>query len=247
MLLTILDDEQSFKFTIRYGFFIQLVCYIDNKLVISKGGPLMRIPNDASYLDNYISYAERLFIKKEQVIYHEDSYSPVGFYYLKKGLIRISKYFHVGEERIIDIVSDENSFGEQAIDGELYFSTASALEDSIIYFFPYEVIDRLMKKDHEFRVFIYKNLTDKLKILSNNLLFNSLPADKLLARTILILSEKFQTDKIYFSQQELCRYTNLNRVTIYNVFKKWEDNVVSFKNKEIVIKNKEELRRIGEI
>lgn len=207
----------------------------------------MKITDSKNYLDNYLSSAERLFVKEEQVIYHENSCSSGGIYYLKKGLIRISTHLHTGEDGIIDIVSDENSFGEQAMDGNLYFSTASAIKSSVIYYFSRENIDKLMETDYEFRTYIYKNLTNKLNTLLNKLLFHSLQADKVLARTILVLSNKFESNQIFVSQQELCRYSNLNRVTIYNTFKKWDDNIVSFKNKKVTIENKRLLERIAAI
>lgn len=206
---------------------------------------MSNVVTEASSWSPYLKYGERQFYRKKSVIYHENEYGAEGFYYLKRGLIRISTANHIGDERIIDIVSNNNPFGEQTADGDLYFSTASALKDSIVYFFPYKNIKSVMAHDYRLKMLIYTNLTDKLKTLSNTILFHSLPSEKLLARTILVLRDKYVTKNIPFTQQELCRYTSLNRITVYQIFKKWDDNVVTFNNRNILINNVNELRKIA--
>lgn len=193
----------------------------------------------------YLKYGERRFYKRKSVIYRENEKSILGFYYLKSGLIKISLTIHTGKQQIIDIVCNETPFGEQVVDGEQYFSTATAIDESIIYFFPISRIETLLMEDENFRLLFYHGLTEKLKILSNNLLFDSLPSEKLLARTILILRDKFISDQIPFTQQELCRYTNLNRNTIYHIIKKWKDDIVSFDKRNIIIHNIDLLKNIA--
>lgn len=193
----------------------------------------------------YLKYGERRFYKRKSVIYRENEKTLLGFYYLKTGLIKISLTIRTGEEQIIDIVCNDTPFGEQVVDGENYFSTATTIDESIIYFFPISRIETLLKEDENFRILFYKSLTEKLKVLSNNLLFDSLPSEKMLARTILILREKFTSDQFPFTQQELCRYTNLNRSTIYQILKKWKDEIVFFDKRNIIILNIELLKKVA--
>jgi len=209
------------------------------------GGSAMTYTNSTDCWDSYLMYGERRFFKKKAVVYRENSDGEEGFYYLKKGLIKISTTIHTGEQSTIDIVCDEKPFGEQTADGEVYFSTASAIEDSIVYFFPYENIVTVMGEDEKLRMLMYNSLTEKLKVLSTNLLFHSFPSEKKLARTILILREKFASENIPFTQKELSRYTDLNRITIYNIFKKWEGNVVSIHKRKIKINNINNLKKIA--
>ena len=197
--------------------------------------------------NSYLKYGERQFFNQKETIYFEEEAGIGGFYYLKNGIIKISTTIHTGEEGIIDIVSSERSFGEQTADGGMYFSTATALEDSIIYFFSHEIIRTLMKEDNQLRMLVYINLTEKLNILANNVLFHSLPSEQLLARTILILIDKFINKCIPFTQKELCSYTNLNRITVYKVLKKWDDRIVSMKNKNITVNNLSALQEIAAI
>lgn len=200
------------------------------------------------YCDNwkpYLKYGQRNYYKPKSVIYHQGQASSNGFYYLNEGLIKISISNHVGEERIIDIVCSGRTFGEQAVDKDLYFSTATSIIGSIVYFFPYDEIKLLLEEDNQFRMLIYNNLTEKLQLLSNNILSDKLPSEKILARKILTLKELFMSNQIPFTQQELSCYTNLNRITIYNIFKKWSKNVVILTNRSIIINDIETLREIS--
>ncbi|SOC40217.1 Crp/Fnr family transcriptional regulator [Ureibacillus acetophenoni] len=193
----------------------------------------------------YLKYGERRFYKRKSVVYRENEKSVQGFYYLKSGFIKISLTIHAGDEQIIDIVSDDTPFGEQVVDGEQYFSTATAMNESVVYFFPMSIIETLIMEDENFRNLFYHGLTKKLKTLSNNLLFDSLPSERLLARTLLILRDKFISDQFPFTQQELCRYTNLNRNTVYHIFKKWKDEIASFDKRKIIIHNIDLLEKIA--
>ena len=192
-----------------------------------------------------LKFEKRKFIRNKEVIFREKEDSTKGFYFLKAGLIKISTLTHSGEELIIDIVCDETPFGEQVVDGEKYFSTATAMIDSIVYFFPISTVESLIVGDGHFRTLLYQSVTEKLEILSNNLLYDSLPSEKLLARTILKLREKFISDQFPFTQTELCRYTNLNRNTIYHIFKKWTNDVVSIDKRKITIHNIDTLKKIA--
>lgn len=205
------------------------------------------LSNEKSVWAPYLQYGVRQFYRPKSTVYYENEDGVDGFYFLKKGMIKISTSIFDGRERIIDIVSNEHPFGEQAADGDLYFSTATALEDSIVYFFPTDTIESLMKEDNQLRMLVFTNLTEKLKTLANNVLFNTLPSEQLLARTILVLQDKFMNENIPFTQQELCRYTSLNRVTVYKVLKEWDERIITMKKRNITIKNTRALEEIAAI
>lgn len=195
----------------------------------------------------YLKYGKRQFYKQKTTIYRENEEGSNGFYYLNKGIIKISTSLHSGKERIIDIVSNGKLFGEQTSDGNTYFSSACTLKDSIVYFFSYETIELITKEDIQFQMLIYSNLTDKLKTLADNVLFHKLPSEQVLARTILTLKDKYEEESIPFTQQELCRYTSLNRITVYNIFKKWDEQIISMRDKNITVKNVHALEEIAAI
>ena len=207
----------------------------------------MQITDSEKSWDPYLQYGQRQFYRQKEVVYREKEDGAEGFYYLQKGLIKISTTVHTGESRIIDIINGETPFGEQTADGTIYFSTASVIEDSIVYYFQYKKIALMMQEDPRFSRLFYQSLAEKLETLSNNILFHTLPSEKVLARTLLLLSDKFGTEVIPFTQTDLSCYTNLSRVTVYNVFKKWNDQIVSIHNKKIHIYNKQLLRNIAAI
>ncbi|WP_068672090.1 Crp/Fnr family transcriptional regulator [Oceanobacillus sp. Castelsardo] len=195
----------------------------------------------------YLKYGERRFYRRKSIIYEEKQDGFQGFYYIRSGLIKISSTIYTGKQQIIDIVCSENPFGEQVVDGGSYFSTATAITDSIVYVFSIERIQSVLKEDENFRKLFYQSLIEKLKILSNNVLSDSLPSEILLARTLIILKEKFISDQFPFTQQELCYYTNLNRNTIYHIFKKWNGRVASLDKRSIIIHNIGALKEIAAI
>src|SRR5690625_95266 len=215
--------------------------------IFIEGGAIMQLTDLETSWDPYLQYGQRQFYRQKEEIYRENEDGAEGFYYLLKGLIKISATIHTGESRIIDIVNAENPFGEQTADGAIYFSTASAIEDSVVYYFQYEKITPIMQEDPRFSKLFYQCLTDKLEVLSNNILFHTLSSEKVLACTLLLLSDKFVSEVIPFSQTELSCYTNLSRVTVYNTLKKWDVQVVSIQNKKIQIHNKEVLENIAAI
>ena len=197
--------------------------------------------------DNYLKYGERQFYKKKSIIYREKEDGVNGFYFLKKGMIKMATSIYKDREIIIDIVSSNLPFGEQATDGDMYFSTAIALEDSVVYFFTVEKIESLMEEDNRFRMLVFTNLTEKLKTLANNVVFSSLPSEQLLARSILSLQDKFMNESIPFTQQELCRCTSLNRGTVYKVLKEWDKSIICMQSRNITITNTQALKKIATI
>lgn len=102
-----------------------------------------------------------------------------------------------------------------------------------------------MQGDPQFSNLFYQCLTDKLEVLSNNILFHTLSSEKILARTLLLLSDKIVSEVIPFSQTELSCYTNLNRVTVYNVLKNGKSMLFLFRTKKNY--NKKVLENIAAI
>jgi|SRR5690625_2362914 len=207
----------------------------------------MQITDSEKSWDPYLQYGQRQFYRQKEVVYRENEDGADGFYYLYKGLIKISTNLYTGDSRIIDIINGETPFGEQTADGAIYFSTATVIEDSVVYYFRYETTAAIMQEDPQFSRLFYQSLTKKLEVLSNNILFHTLPSEKVLARTLLLLSDKFGTEVIPFTQTDLSSYTNLNRTTVYKTMKKWDVHIMSIQNKKIKIHNKKALKDIATI
>ncbi|MFD1707867.1 Crp/Fnr family transcriptional regulator [Siminovitchia sediminis] len=195
--------------------------------------------------EDYFQYGKRTFYRKKSIIYSVDSSERTGFYYLERGFVKVSTKTFSGEERTIDIVSAGRTFGEQTADERPYFSTAVALEDCVVYFFRYDVIKRLMDDDHQLRILIYSGLTEKLKLLANNVMIQSLPPERQLAQSLLHILRKYNDHQIPMTQKELSSFTGLKRGTIYKIFKKWGDEVIIVEKKKIIVKMPQKLKEIA--
>ncbi len=80
------------------------------------------------------------FIKKNLVIFRQGEVGN-GFYYVKKGLIKIVSMKSDQKERILDIVGSGFFIGEQAIDDLPYYSTSISHINSVLYYFSKEDIE----------------------------------------------------------------------------------------------------------
>lgn len=205
----------------------------------------MMLPEKTSRWNEFLSTGERKFYKKGEIIYRQDELCLGTFYFLVKGLVKISCVDQRKEETILDIVSPNNTFGEQAVNGVLYFSTAQAYEDSVVYSLSVNKARKMIKLDQEFRMIIYNSLREKLKLLSTRLVIQSLPSEKILATALIELQEKMGQNPFTMMQKDLCKYTRLNRTTIYNIFKKWQDNLVRVHHQEIQILDFIQLKKIS--
>lgn len=192
-----------------------------------------------------LNTGERRFFKKGEIIYRQDELCPEQFYFLVKGLVKISCVDQRGEEMILDIVSPNHTFGEQAANGVLYFSTAQAYENSVVYSLSVNIAREMIETDEEFRMFIYNSLREKLKLLSTRLVIQSLPAEKTLATALIELQEKMGQNPFTMMQKDLCKYTRLNRTTIYNIFKKWQNKIIRIQRQEIQILDFNRLKKIS--
>lgn len=194
--------------------------------------------------NKYLKDGERCFLKRNKTIYMEGTKGNGDIYYIKSGKVKVSTTSFSGRGRTLEIVNSGMIFGEQAVDGQPYFSTAVVLEDAVIYCFPNRVTTSLIKIDTGFRSLMYGSLREKLELLVNNIVLQSLPAEQLLAYYLLEISSKYNNKTIPLSQQEISQYTGLTRVTIYNVFKKWGSDVIRTQNKKITLHNDQWLKKI---
>jgi len=183
-----------------------------------------------------------MFVKRNTVIYKQGTTGD-GVYLLVKGKIKISMKVFDGKERILEIQGNGQVLGEQSLDQDTYFSSAVALEDSVIYFFEYDKFQELIIEDKIVRDIFYNSTINKLKLLSDIIQWKSLSVEEQLANSLLELSRKYNSYEIPLNQQQLSNYTGLTRITIYKITKEWKAcNLLTNKKGKLVIKNPEELK-----
>src|SRR4051812_23444979 len=87
-------------------------------------------------------YGQQMIFKKKTYLYHQGE-TGNGFYYLKKGIVKISLLSKEGSERDIDYVTPGNLLGEQGFNNGPYFTTATITAPSTLYLFSKMEFDRL--------------------------------------------------------------------------------------------------------
>lgn len=193
--------------------------------------------------DPYFKYGERIFLKRNAIIYHQGT-AGNGFYYLHEGLIKIVTSTTKGGERILDIEGPGQVFGEQALDEKPYFSTAIAVKDSVLYSFSCERFNELIISDPELLSLFMSSTIHKIRILAEEIMLKTITSEQQIAFTLLKMSHACKNYEIYLTQQELANYTGLTRITVYKVLKKWkEDELIDVVNRMFIIKQPETLKQ----
>lgn len=184
-----------------------------------------------------------MYVKRNTVIYEQGTTGD-GLYLLVDGKIKISMKVFDGKERILEIQGNGQVLGEQSMDQNTYFSSATALEDSVIYHFEYSIFQELIIKDIVVRDLFYNSMIDKLKLLGDIIQLKSQSVEEQLASSLLEISRKYNSYEIPLNQQQLSSYTGLTRITIYKVTKEWKEcNLLTNRRGKLVIKNPEVLQR----
>lgn len=172
--------------------------------------------------DSYIKYGSRLFIKSNTTIYKQGAMGD-GFYILVEGKVKISMRVFDGKNRILEILEKGQLFGEQSLDKDTYFSSATALENSIVYYFTDLQFQELIVSSKSFRSSFYNSTVEKLKQLGDIIQLKSLSVEEQFAKSLLEISRKYKSNEIPLNQRQLSNYTGLTRITIYKTTKKWID------------------------
>lgn len=193
-------------------------------------------------IDSYLTYGTRMFMKKNTVIYTQGTIGD-GFYIVVEGKVKISMNVFGNKERMLEIISNGQVLGEQSMDQNAYFSSASTLEDSVLYHFEQDKFQALILKDKTVRDLFYSSMIHKLKTLSEIIQLDAFSAEQQLANSLLEISRKYSSYEIPLNQQQLSTYTGLTRITIYKIMKEWRtSNLLTNTKGKIVIKNPEVLQ-----
>lgn len=105
---------------------------------------------------SHISY------KKGQTVFYEGNH-PHGLYCIYSGKVKIHKLGHDGKDQILRLAKSGNIIGYRALLSEDYYNaSATAIEDSVICFFP--------KKDYQTQIIVNPALSMQIiKLLSVDL------------------------------------------------------------------------------
>ncbi|WP_380043667.1 Crp/Fnr family transcriptional regulator [Cytobacillus kochii] len=191
--------------------------------------------------NDYLKYGKRLFYKKNSIIFQQGDVRN-GFYYLFKGIIKITSTNSRNDKRILDIVGQGDLVGDT--DSKPYFSSAVCHEDCILYFFSKDDYEKLIYQHPETTALFFQSLFQKQRSLLNNLNASSTGTEYQIAYSLLHLINIYKGTDINLTQQELSQYVGLSRITIYKILKNWSsEHIIELYNKKISIKNIELLKK----
>nr|WP_275899690.1 Crp/Fnr family transcriptional regulator [Bacillus piscicola] len=186
-----------------------------------------------------------MFFKKHATIYEQGTMGEDCIYYLKRGTVKVFMTTYSGKERTIEIITNERIFGEQTVDRKPYFSSAKVLDDAVVYCIEGRTIKDLLKKDPDLRLLLFDSLRNKLELLVHTVVMDKLPAEQLLARSIIDILAVFNTNQIPLTQQELSQYTGLTRVTIYTILRKWGPEKIKAANRHLIVTDPKSIEEIA--
>ncbi|MGE5701433.1 MAG: Crp/Fnr family transcriptional regulator [Clostridia bacterium] len=190
---------------------------------------------------NYLKYGERQFKKRKTIIYSQGEIGN-GFYYLHSGMVKIVTVKPDGSRKILDIHGQGKLFGEQAIDEQAYFSTAIAVENTVVYYFSKEAFRDMVQACPDFLTFFVDSIVQKMRILGEDILLKAFTAEQYIAYSLSKLRRTYRSDRISMTQQDIANCTGLTRITVYKILKKWkESDLIDIQNRMIVIKEQEKL------
>lgn len=193
----------------------------------------------------FLKYGQLLELKKDKVIYRQGE-AGRGFYYLRKGEIKVTLLSDSGEERIINIVPTGMLFGEHGIHQEPYLTSATTFSSSIVYFFSDEAMSTIIK-DHPDAAAIYSDsLIYKFRILAEIISLMDSPVEQQMAYYLLKLVE--ENGSVSMNQTSFSKYIGTSRITVNKVFQRWKQKgYIELSNRQIIILDIKKINVIANI
>lgn len=193
--------------------------------------------------------------KKNEIIHYEGA-SAEKMMMLVSGKVRIYKEGNSQRQQIIRLLKPYDFFGYRAvIAGDLYTSTASAFEPSVVYMLRKEVFIDLLKTNNAF-------CYEMLRILSKDLAHSEIQTVNLtqkhirgrLAESILSLKAHYgieedkETIAIAISREDLANMSNMTTSNAIRTLSQFaQEGLVRSEGKKIAILDEKELSRISRL
>lgn len=154
------------------------------------------------------------FIKDEQ-IFKEGTYSS-GLYFINKGKVKIHKFSPDGKDKILHLMKAGDFIGyKDLLSGTPFTNTATAFENTTIYFIPKARFGEIMKKK-EISDYFMKLMSFELSNTENEILNLSYkPVKGRLIETLLSLNtDNPESSAINLSREELASFVGSATETI---------------------------------
>ena len=198
---------------------------------------------------SHISY------KKGQIIFYEGNY-PHGLYCMYSGKVKIHKLGHDGKEQILRLAKKGNVIGYRALLSEdNYHASATAIEDSLICFFPKATYQNQIIANPSLSIQIIKLLSSDLKNAEQKAVnMVQKQVRERIAETILMLKEFFGlepdnlTINTVLTRESIGNIAGTTTETAIRVLSEFhKSKVVNLIGKKIKILNNKELVKIANL
>jgi CRP-like cAMP-binding protein len=185
----------------------------------------VKISDQIASWNTFISlgYGQKIGYKRNKVLFHQGE-SGNGFYYLKKGKVKISVISDDGHERDFDYVTPGELIGVQGLLNDPYTYTAKAVEISEVYFFSNHMFNQLCTKFPDASHVLTSSLISKVQFLVESISLFTAPAEYRLAHFLYNLYLKKKDPKIKISRTSLGHYIGTSRKTIYQIIRQFEQD-----------------------
>jgi CRP-like cAMP-binding protein len=117
-----------------------------------------------AFLENLLSKASVLHYKKNTIIFLREEEAK-NFYFVKRGWVKLFKETLDGTEAVIDVVSSNTIFGEQAIFSDMQYTySAEVVDDAEIYSIPLSFLKNEIDSNIKFAHSFIKNMAKVQRI-----------------------------------------------------------------------------------
>jgi CRP-like cAMP-binding protein len=191
-----------------------------------------------------LQFGTRQFFKEKKSIYQQGTMGD-GFYYIQKGLVKVTTTTTNGKERMLNIAIPGQLLGIQAMDQKPHFTTATAVYDTVLYYFDCDHFQKLITYQPSILHMFIKTVIHKMHILADKIYLDTLTPEQQLSVILLNICYEFKNYEVTLSQQDLTKCTGLTRITIYKILKQWkEEDIIQVHGKKIIIKKTDELKKL---
>jgi CRP-like cAMP-binding protein len=181
--------------------------------------------------------------KKGQVIYYEGN-KPLGLFCINKGKVKVYKTNSEGKEQILRLAKDGDVIGYGSLmNGDLYSSSASVLEDATICYVPKNVFLNLVQSNTNLSLRLIQLLSHDMndaEIRIANTAYNSVR--ERLAETLLMLKEfsGYESDqatlKTALSREDLANMVGTATETVIRLLSEFNhEKMISIDGRKIKI------------
>ncbi|KXK35943.1 MAG: Crp/Fnr family transcriptional regulator [Chlorobi bacterium] len=193
--------------------------------------------------------------KKGQMVFYEGNY-PQGLYCIYSGKVKIHKHGYDGKEQILRFAKKGNVIGYRALlSDEKYHVSATAIEDSLICYFPRNVYQEMIAGNPALSMQIIRLLTTDLRSAEEKTVnMVQKQVRERIAEALLMLKDFFGTEDdgatiaTVLTRESIGSIAGTTTETAIRILSDFhKKNVVELVGKKIKVANQKELVKIANL